>query len=103
MADDQDAQVITRFLKQVWKEESGYVHLAVRHPETLTWKQEFFEWPYEETKVVQFVLQRRASFEVYFAPSIFTERKTDKSAVKGAHVYWIEYDGKPSVHTTEVP
>lgn len=53
----------------------------------------FFQWPAQEMSLIQAVVQYRVSYEVYFAPSIFTEKSSKKESVKGSYVYWIEFDG----------
>jgi len=104
VAEENEATVISRFLKRIWKGEDGYVYIALKHPETLAWMREFFHWPYDEVKIIDFVLKRRDQFEVYFAPAIFNEPgSAEKPNVRGSYAYWIEYDGKPAVKSTDVP
>lgn len=102
--EENEATVISRFLKRIWKSENGFVYIALKHPETLAWMREFFHWPFDELKIVEFVLKRRDKFEVYFAPAIFNEPgSAEKPNVRGAFAYWIEYDGKSPVQSTDVP
>lgn len=98
-----DQEVLSEFYQTIWREEKGYVYLALKNPKTAEWKQRFFEWPKEAAIVVATTITERTSNEVYFAPSLFRERSSKKENVLGAFCFWIEFDGKLPVDFGEVP
>lgn len=93
-----EQSTLLEFFRRIWREEKGYVYIALKDPnlpkdDPRFWQRKYFEWPAEEIPVVQTVLSNRSSHDVYFAPSIFRERSSKKEAVLGSFCFWIEFDG----------
>lgn len=84
------------FFDYIYGEETGYVYVARKTPGNQhDFKQEFFSWPERRSDLVNFVLSWRAQYEVYTAPALFTTGENAmKSDIKGASVYWVEFDGE---------
>lgn len=81
------------FLSYIYENETGYIYLATKSPETRDWEQFFFEWPVQVEDVLSFIRTNRSKSEVYLAPAIFTEKDAHKQFVRGANVVWVEFDG----------
>lgn len=100
--------LLLEFFKRIWREEKGFVYIALKDPglpkdNPNFWKREFFEWPVDEISIVQTVIAKRASHDVYFAPSIFRERSSKKEAVLGSFCYWVEFDGALPAEFEDLP
>jgi len=100
--------VLLDFFRRIWREEKGYIYIALKDPtlpkdDPRFWQRKFFEWPAEEVPVIQTVLASRSSHDVYFAPSIFRERSSKKEHVLGSFCYWVEFDGTVQAEFTDLP
>lgn len=93
-----DLTQIDEFFNYLYGGEEGYVYIGRKNPKDFkNFKQDFFEWPKQRVEVAEFVLQNRAKWEVYMAPALFDEPKGTKANVKGARVFWCEFDVTPSL------
>lgn len=90
---------VGQFLELIYSGLEGYCYIATKSApkdqsvNDATWKQHFFKWPERKEEVVSFIQEKSTAQEVYFAPALFTEEKATKEAVKGAKVFWCEFDG----------
>ena len=103
-----DQAILSEFYRTIWREEKGYVYLALRDPakgkdDPGYWQRRFFEWPTEEHLVIQTTINERASYDVYFAPSLFREASSKKEALLGSFCFWLEFDGSMPVDLGDVP
>jgi hypothetical protein len=108
MAAEEEAEVGS-FFEYLYGLETGWVYVATKDPDPQHQKpfeQAFFEWPTQRGQLVEFVLQKRASREVYMGPAIYHEPKTDPPAIdhiKGAQVAWVEFDGNAPESAGSLP
>lgn len=87
-------EVLGGFFSQIWREEKGYIYLALKNPDSKAWHQRFFEWPLNRDFIIETVLRECAQYEVYFAPAIFKEDgSSSKENVAGSYCFWAEFDG----------
>jgi hypothetical protein len=101
---------IIDFLDLIYGDETGYSYIATKTPVTdnrsvkdLRWKQEFFQWPEQKNQIAQFISDKTQTHEVFYSPALFTEPDAVKENVKGASVFWCEFDGKVPVELLDIP
>lgn len=90
-----------QFLEFIYGDAEGYCYVATKTPmdtkksvKDIRWDQEFFQWPQQSTAVEKYILEKTETKEVYYAPALFTKPEAKKEYVKGAKVFWCEFDGK---------
>jgi nucleoside-triphosphatase THEP1 len=85
---------LIEFFSQLYKEQEGFVYLALKSPtQQASWKQEFYSWPGDAEKLALKITESAAKFEVYFGPALYAEKKAQKVNVLGSHCFWVEFDG----------
>lgn len=90
-----DETQIQGFFEYIYGSEQGFVYVAHKVPENqYKFNQSFFEWPARKLELVQHVISHRTKFEVYYAPALFSSPSASKEQVRGASVFWCEFDGK---------
>jgi len=100
-----EAQELEQFFSYIYGESEGLVGLAVKSPKGgQGFTRYFFEYPRELSILVTESLKYRDNFDVYFAPAIFKAESGTKDAVKGANVFWVEFDGNaPDILPPDIP
>lgn len=99
-----EQQTLDEFFGFIYGDETGYCYLAFKSPgNSHQFRQEFYRWPEEKHKIIDRCLDQRSQFEVYYAPALFTEPEAKKSNVKGAFVFWAEFDGNVPTDLKGVP
>jgi len=100
-----EAQELGQFFNFIYGDGEGIVGLAVKSPNSEKgFKRYFFEYPRELPSVVEESLKYRNSFEVYYTPALFNSESGTKEAVKGSHVFWVEFDGNaPEILPPDIP
>jgi hypothetical protein len=90
-----DNETLGTFFDYLWDAEEGFAYIAYKvSGNQYSFKQEFFQWPAQRELLIEFVLEKRAKYEVYHAPSLFKDASSaDKNNVRGANVVWCEFDG----------
>lgn len=95
-----DDQTLRDFFQYIWTDEVGYVLVAHKLPgNQRAFEQTFFQWPAQAEQITQHVLDKRARYEVYYGPALYSEPWTSennpdrKQLVKGSRVVWCEFDG----------
>lgn len=89
-----ETEMLDTFFDYMFQDTSGYVYVATKKPGLHhTFSQYFFEWPIQKAELIGFVSQKRAEWDVYYAPALFSEKTASKTAVKGSWVTWAEFDG----------
>lgn len=98
MPETNEETQLTEFFDYLYGSETGFVYIARKNPKDFkNFKQDFFEWPTQKAAIAQFVLDNRAAWEVYMAPALFEKPKGTKADVKGASVFWCEFDRVPQM------
>lgn len=92
-----------QFFDLLYKEEPGFVYVALKEPKSGMWQQEFFDWPSEKESLLDFIQRNHNKQEVYFAPALFSRKEAKKDAVKGSHCFWVEFDGTIPDDTEGIP
>lgn len=99
-----------QFLEFIYGDGEGYCYVATKTPmdpkkgvKDIRWGQEFFEWPQQSAAVEKFILEKTQTHEVYYAPALFSQPQARKEYVKGAKVFWCEFDGKLPTESVGVP
>jgi len=89
-----DERALSDFFEFLYGAENGYVYVAHKAPGMqLQFQQTFFEWPRQRQELIAHVVDKRPRFEVYTAPALFREPSAKKEHIKGARVFWCEFDG----------
>jgi KaiC/GvpD/RAD55 family RecA-like ATPase len=83
--------------------DEGYVYAPTKDAETGEFKQDFFKWPEDRPKLVEWVLRTTAKAEVYIAPALFSVPSAQKEAFKSTNVLWTEFDGNYPDSFGDVP
>lgn len=100
-----DYEEVRLFLDSIYRDEEGYSYVALKTPDTEhhAFSQFFFDWPTEREAEIDFILEKRSGYEVYYSPALFDRKEAKKEYVKGARVFWIELDGKAPDHVETIP
>lgn len=94
VVNNDDAQTIASFLDAIYRDAAGHCYIACKVPGSQhEFTKHFFNWPDEREKAVAFILERRAEYEVYYAPAVFKNPSGQKKDVSGSYVAWVEFDG----------
>ena len=59
---------------------------------TMEWKQEFFNYPEDITKVKRVIKEVSKTHEIYLAPALFSSPKATKENFKVSNVIWADFD-----------
>lgn len=97
-----DANSIRSFFEYIFDEEEGFAYLATKSKDN-QFTQHFFAYPHELNSLVEMVIATRSYQDVYYAPSLFSEPVAQKQYVKGARVFWTEWDGNAPTEYGNVP
>lgn len=84
---------LSEFFEFMYGDQSGYVYVPTKHPETEEWTSAFFNWPTEKTELVAHVLGHTKQNEVYFGPALYTAPHATKEYIKGTYMLWVDFDG----------
>lgn len=93
---------LEEFTKFLFKKDSGYVYTAKKAAD-LGWVQEFFSWPFESTKLHDWIRTNSLDSDVYLSPVLFSEKKVSKATVKISNVVWVEFDGQADLNLKGLP
>ncbi len=92
------------FLDIIYQEETGYCYVATKDPvNDQDFTRQFFDWPAEKDYALAYIAKQQETREVYYAPSLFRTKSSRKTEVKGARVYWVEFDGNLPKELGEIP
>jgi hypothetical protein len=83
--------------------DDGYIYAPTKDAESGEFKQDFFKWPEDRSKLVEWVLRTTAKAEVYIAPALFSVPSAQKEAFKSTNVLWTEFDGNYPDSFGDVP
>ncbi len=87
------------FFELIFADEKGYVCVGLKEPgdppagEQAKFARKFFWWPDQCSELVAFCLEKKDTYEVYYAPALFSTRNSKKDYVLGSRVFWAEFDG----------
>lgn len=84
-------------------EDNGYVYAPTKDAESGEFKQDFFKWPEDRNKLVEWVQTTTENAEVYLAPAMFSQPSAQKEAFKSTNVLWTEFDGNFPSTFSDVP
>lgn len=82
-----------RFFDYLYGDQIGYVYSPTKDLHTGSWKQYFFEWPTGRAKLIQHVLSKTDSLEVYHGVALFKNKGSEKHDIFGTRFIWTEFDG----------
>jgi len=83
---------IRAFLEVLFGSTEGYLNISTRDSSDGSWKQFFYRWPDETSKVTEFCAKHALSHDVYFAPHLLGARKIVKSNVIECAALWADLD-----------
>lgn len=99
-----DSSIIGDFFSYLYEQHQGYLYIAHKVPGNQhEFKQSFFRWPEDKDRAVQFVIEHRHKYEIYYAPALFSTPSSLKDHVLGARVFWCEFDGRIPVELGDIP
>lgn len=82
------------FFNLIYANEEGYVYLATKDLADEAWHKFFFSWPDDKEEIAKFIREKTVSYEVYYSPALWKDKgDAHKEHVKGARVFWVEFDG----------
>lgn len=82
---------LEEFFDLIYDGEEGYAYTATKSGEDFN--QEFFEWPKQKDALVEHVLEESKDKDVYYGPALYERPVARKHSVRGARVFWCEFDG----------
>lgn len=101
---------LDNFLTFLYDGLEGYVYLTASKPGvfnedgTRDWKQEFFEYPKDYSKLKNTILGASKSHDIYIGPALFKSSSALRSNFKVSNVVWTEFDGNaPDWNDTNIP
>lgn len=95
---------VTTFLDYLFHpDDSGYVYAPSKVIETESFNQDFFRWPEDKYKLVEWVLKTTPTAEVYIAPALFSHPSAQKDSFKQTNVLWTEFDGNMPQTFGDIP
>jgi AAA domain len=94
-------QDILDFFTTIYDQEIGVVCVALK--DSSGFKRSFFNWPDRGDKLAEYVDTVASTGEVYFAPALFHSESALKQNVKGAKVFWVEFDGNAPDDISNIP
>lgn len=94
---------VTSFLDYLFGDATGYVYAPSKVVETESFTQDFFRWPEDKYKLVEWVLKTTPTAEVYVAPALFSHPSAQKEAFKQTNVLWTEFDGNMPQNFGDIP
>lgn len=83
--------------------DSGYVYAPTKDAESGEFKQDFFKWPEDRSKLVEWINTTTEHAEVYIAPALFSQPSAQKESFKSTNVLWTEFDGNYPESFGDVP
>jgi len=105
----EDHDTVGDFLEFLFEGLEGFNYIALKEPKESVglgnpkWLQNFFAWPQDKSQAVNFILEKRAAWEVYLAPALFSSPDGKKESVKCSNVVWCEFDGILPVELLGLP
>jgi len=98
MADDKSTADLDTFLDFLYGGLTGYVYLAAKTPgNDKDWKQEFFKYPEDRTKLKTAILNASPTHEIYIAPALYAPSAVSAGSAEKEHiamsqVAWADFD-----------
>lgn len=83
--------------------DEGYIYTPTKDAESGEFRQDFFKWPEERSKLVEWIIDTTDRSEVYIAPALFSQPSAQKEAFKSTNVLWTEFDGNYPASFGDVP
>lgn len=81
------------FMDEIFGEREGFVYAPTKNHQTDYWQTYFFHWPDQKRDLLTHITEQSRHVDVYLSPSIFKEPSPKKSAWRGSHYVWVEFDG----------
>lgn len=85
------------FLQEIFGEKEGLVYAPTKNTATGAWNEYFFSWPDQSKDLHRHLVTQSRQLDVYLSPSFFNKHSSKKTAWKGSHYVWIEFDGNAPV------
>lgn len=91
------------YLDLIYEGGEGYVYSPVKNSDGY-FDTHFFLWPDERAELEKHITTQTAVGEVYIAPALFyNNTNAHRENVKGARVFWCDFDGNAPVDLAGVP
>jgi hypothetical protein len=87
---------LSDFFHLIYGDFEGYAYLAFKRANPKgkpSWRQEWFEWPSEQSALLERIKDQADKVDVYFGPALYMDKSSQKKDVKGSTVIWAELDG----------
>lgn len=73
---------------------NGIAYVGLKNPEdSLDWRQHYFSYPEESSRMESVILEAANQWEVYLAPALYSEKDYRRETFKATNVLWTEFDG----------
>jgi hypothetical protein len=83
------------FFRYVFGETEGFVALDRRNPTTQKWEEEFFKWPMEMNRLLDYCSQSSIAYDLYYCPMLFSSAKRQKQTASTCTCAWADLDSCP--------
>jgi hypothetical protein len=82
------------FLQTIYGDQTGYCYVALKSTKVQgPFVKHHFQWPAQQDEVINFILENKTDYEVYYSPALFYSASGQKPEVKTSQVLWCEFDG----------
>lgn len=100
------SQDLGHFFDFMYGGQEGYAYSPTKNPDpdNPVFEQYFFYYPKEREELIQHVLQKTQTLEVYYGPALYTNKKdAEKESYKGTNFVWVEFDGNTPANVSDIP
>lgn len=80
------------FFEAIFEGLTGFVCVATRRGGTKVFHEEFFEWPGQVDQMLQHILGRSTSDDVWYCPTLLSRPQRTKENVANSNVVWADLD-----------
>lgn len=83
------------FLRFLFDENEGYICIARRQAGKGPFEEEFFRWPSDVERLLDYVTRYQAAFDLWYCPMLFDTTRRSKEHVCFTPAAWADLDGCP--------
>jgi hypothetical protein len=91
-----DETNLSDFFQTIFDGQEGLVYLAFKRylpSGNPKWEREWYEWPGKLDEIINSCQEKSSRGEVYFGPSLYVSKSSQKKDIIGSSVVWAEIDG----------
>lgn len=87
-----EQEVLSGIFTILYGNRDGYICVAAKNFSTGSFVQEFFQYPNEVNNAINFIEKRKHTYDLYFCPNLFTEKKRSRDYISVSTNVWADLD-----------